>query len=127
MKRKCESLLKAAWLLILLLALTTEVSAQAFKTGVYSATSGDVKWSIKYEEGGKVTVSRNGELLVEGTYKVKGDELELTDKSGAMSCGADKAGKYKWKLEGKKLSFTMLTDECEGRATALTSQAWTLE
>lgn len=118
---------KAAGLLSVLLALTTASSADEFKKGTYSATAGGVKWSIKYDESGKVTMSRNGEIVVEGTYKVKGDELEVRDEKGEMACGAEQTGKYKWRLEGKKLTLTKVEDECGGRASALTAQTWAQE
>src|SRR4029434_352523 len=118
---------KPAGLLIVLLAFTTASSADEFKKGTYSATAGGVKWSIKYDESGKVTVSRDGEIVVEGTYKVSGDELQVKDEKGPMACGAEQTGKYKWKLEGKKLTLTKVEDECGGRASGLTAQAWTQE
>ena len=118
---------KPAGFLVVLLVLTGVASADEFKKGTYSARTGEVKWSIKYDESGKVTVSRNGEIVVEGTYKVKGNELEVRDEKGQMACGAEQTGKYKWKLEGKKLTLTKVEDECGGRASALTAQAWEQE
>lgn len=112
---------------LLLLALSTTLQAADFVKGTYALTVGGDKFSIKYEDK-KVTVSRNGETVVEGAYKVTGDVIEVTDESGPMACGGDfKTGKYKWKLDGKKLSFTKIEDGCEGRAGALTAQAWTQE
>ena len=71
---------------------------------------------------------RNGELVVEGTYKVKEDRLEVTDENGPMACGGDqKTGKYKWKLEDKMLSFTRVEDESDGRSKGLTGTTWMLE
>src|SRR5262245_49407399 len=90
-------------LVIVLFALASAVRADDFKKGTFSVNAGGVKWSINYAEANKVTVSRNGEVIVEGSYKVKGDELEVTDEKGPMSCGIDQPGKYKWKLDGKKL------------------------
>ena len=115
-------------LFIVLLALDTVARTADFKKGTYSATAGGTKWSIRYADNSKVTVTKDGAALVEGTYKVTGDLLEVTDESGPMACGGEqKTGKYKWKLEGKNLTFTKVEDECEGRANAMTAQAWVQE
>src|SRR5262245_42498162 len=120
-------LIRPAGLLILLSGLSAVVRADDFAKGIYSATAGDVKWSIKYDDKSRTKVSRNGEIVVERTYKVRGDELELIDEKGPMACGREQPGKYKWKLDGKKLTLTKVTDECEGRANALPSQVWVRE
>lgn len=127
MSERRRWIVKPAGFLIVLLVLTAVTNADEFKKGTYSARTGGVKFSIKYDESGKVTVSRDGEIVVEGTYKVRGDELEVRDEKGAMACGGEQIGKYKWKLEGKKLTLTKVEDECGGRATALTAQPWEQE
>jgi|SRR5215813_2391832 len=124
---KCNFKTKSLGCIIVLLILATVVRAEGFKKGTYSITAGDVKWSLKYDDSGKVTVSRNGEVVVEATYKVKADELEVTDEKGPMACDRAQTGKYKWKLEGKNLTLTKVTDECDGRSSALTAQPWVLE
>ena len=99
-----------------------------FRTGTYSILADSVKWSIKFEAIGKFTITTNGELAVGRTYKVTGDELEVRDERGPRACGRDqKVGWYKWKLEGMKLTFTKMEDECEGRVQAMTSQGWEKE
>ena len=124
---RCDFKTKPLGCLIILLILATAVRAEEFKKGTYSVTAGDVRWSLKYDDSGKVTVSRNGEVVVEASYKVKGDELEVTDEKGPMACDRTQTGKYKWKLEGKKLTLTKMTDECDGRSSALTAQPWVQE
>ena len=114
--------------LLIVLALDTVARAADFRKGTYSVTGGGTKWSIKYDDNNKVTVTRDGTAVVEGTYKVTGDLLEVTDEKGPMACGGEqKTGKYKWKLEGKTLTLTKVEDECDGRANALTGQAWVQE
>ena len=118
----------SAVVLIGLLALDAVARTADFKKGTYSATAGGTKWSIRYEDNNKVTVTRDGSALVEGTYKVTGDLLEVTDEKGPMACGGEqKTGKYKWKLEGKNLTFTQVEDQCGGRANAMTGQVWVQE
>jgi hypothetical protein len=121
-------LAQSASLLIVFLAIGAAARTADFKKGSYSVTGGDVKWSLNFGENNKVSVLRNGEVAVEGTYKVNGDELSLSDETGPMACGGEqKIGKYKWKLEDKKLTLTKVQDLCEGRSGALTSQVWVRE
>lgn len=110
--------------LIVLLAVVASSQTTEFKEGTYAVTAGDTRWAVKYESD-KVTLTRNGEAVVVGIYKVTGNELEVTDEGGVMACGGgQKTGRYKWKMEGKRLIFEKLEDGCAGRASALTSLPW---
>jgi len=124
---RCDFVTKPFGGLILSLILATSVAAQEFKKGTYSSTAAGTKWSLKFDESSKVTVISNGEVVVEAAYKIKGDELEVTDEKGPMACNKTQTGKYKWKLDGKKLTLTKVSDECDGRATGLTAQPWVQE
>jgi hypothetical protein len=121
---KAKSFFLTGLVLVLLLTLTIGARAEDFKKGTYTAP-GEGNWTIKFAEENKILVLRDGEVAAEGQYKINGGEMVITDESGPMSCGEDRPGKYRWHLEGKKLSFTVIEDPCEGRAQALTSLAWT--
>ena len=118
----------SAALLVVFLVLGTAARTADFKKGTYSVMAGGFKWAINFGDNNKVTFTKDGEIAVEGTYNVTGDELELTDERGPVACGGEqKTGKYKWKLEEKKLTLTKVADLCEGRARGLTSQVWVRE
>jgi hypothetical protein len=128
MTKRCEVRVMSFALLLVILSLGAAARAADFKKGVYSVIGGGVKWSMKFDDSNKVTITRDGQVLVEGTYKVTGDAIEVTDEKGPLACGGDqKTGKYKWKLEEKKLTLTKIEDDCAGRANALTSQTWAQE
>lgn len=128
MTNQRKNLVKCAALMLVLFALGTKARAEDFKTGTYSLTSGGVKYSIIFHDSNKHVVTRAGEVVVEGSYKVTGDELEVTDEKGQIACRGDqKTGRYKWKIEDKKLTLQKVEDACEGRANALTAQAWVKE
>jgi hypothetical protein len=124
---RCDFVTRPFGCLIVLLILATAVIAQEFKKGTYSSTTAGTKWSLKFDDSGKVTVISNGEIVVEAKYKVTGDQLEVTDEKGPMACDKSQTGKYKWKLDGKNLTLTKVSDECDGRSTGLTSQPWVQE
>ena len=128
MTNRPNPMICSTFLLIVLLVLNTVAGTPDFKKGTYSVTAGGAKWSIRYDDNNKVTVMRDGAAVVEGTYKVTGNLLEVTDEKGPMACGGEqRTGKYQWKLEGKNLTFTTVEDQCGGRANAMTGQIWVQE
>jgi hypothetical protein len=107
------------------LALTPLAGAAGFPTGTFTA-SRQKDWSIKFEPKGKLTVLRGGKVVVEGTYKASETEVTLTDEKGPFAAKeeATKTGKYKWKLERGKLTFTLVDDKSKGRELLLTMNEW---
>ena len=116
-------------LALLLTAVVTVQAATEFQQGSYSGTrlrGGTV--TLKFGDKGRFILADEADkVLVEGTYKVMTDEIEFTDEKGPMAAKDAKPGKYKWKLEGKALSFTKVSDEAEGRSKGLTGTTWTFE
>ena len=82
-------------------------------------------FTVSFESDGKMSVSREGEIVVEGLYTVEKDRITLTDKRGPMACIDAGPGKFQWKFDGKALTFKLIEDTCEGRAGALTSRPLT--
>lgn len=87
----------------------------------------DEKWSITFDGKSKFIVKKKNELMVEGSYKIRKEEIEFTDKKGPIAAVKEKAGKYEWNLDGKKLTFKKIEDDVKGRELGLTSSAWTAE
>jgi hypothetical protein len=108
-----------------LLGASTTARAQEFPTGTFSAKLGGDKWSIRFDGKGTFTVLLKDEKVVEGMYKATKNEVVFSKEKGKFA--GPEEGKYKWKLDGKKLSFTKIADESEGRSKALTSGPWTRE
>jgi hypothetical protein len=78
-----------------------------------------------------VGVARAAEFQ-KGTYSgtLHGDKmvtLEFKDEKGSIASKDAKPGKYKWKLDDKKLTFTKVEDESEGRSKGITGTTWTLQ
>jgi len=102
--------------------------ADDFPKGTFTIKVGEDKWSIKYQDKEKFLLYRNGQETCGGTYRVAKDEVEIKlDKGAFDDKNAEKVGKYKWKLDDKKLSFTKVEDEFEGRVKVLTSGPWVME
>ena len=116
--------------LVLLLAAVPALQLQAteFPKGSFSATSPRGKVTLKFEDKDKFSLkSEDGKVLVAGTYKVSKTQIEFTDETGPIAAKDAKPGKYEWKIESDKLSFSKIEDDAEGRSKALTRTPWTSE
>src|SRR5437764_8767036 len=123
---RLQSSLVAAALAFLWLGLSSPAGAAEFPKGTFTVKGpGGAAWAVNFDGKSKFTVTRAGKEVIEGTYKVNKDEIELTDEKGPFAGAGDaKTGTYKWKLEGGKLTFTKVKDESEGRSRVLTAGAW---
>jgi hypothetical protein len=118
--------LVAVVLSLLWLGLTSSAGAADFPKGTFTLKDpGGTSWAVKFYGEGMFTVTRADKDVVEGTYKVNKDEIELTDEKGPFAGSGDaKTGTYKWKLEGGQLTFTKIKDESQGRSRILTAGTW---
>ena len=101
-------------------------AADEFPKGkfVLKTSDGD-EWAVTFDDKSKFTAMHNGELGVKGSYKVTKDEIEFTDEDGPFAGkGEEQKATYKWKLDGKKLTFTKVKDTSEGRVAIITAGAW---
>jgi len=97
--------------------------ATEFPKGTFTVrTSEGATWALGFYERGKFTLTREGRQAVAGTYSVDHDVVEFSDEKGpAAGKGNLQIGSYKWKLEGKKLTFKRVKDANRGREMILTS------
>ncbi len=78
------------------------------------------RWGLKLADDSRFTVFLDGEVVVEGRYTVEENQLEFTDEKGPLACRAEQAtGIYKWALDGKTLTLTLVEDICDGRKGVL--------
>jgi len=113
MQKLARSLTFVAFVVVLMLAGTESVVAQSEKFPVGTYESGP--FTIAFKDGGAFEVTHSNGGGVKGTYKLSGDQAELTDLEGDFAC-PDAVGKYTWKVDADKLAFTVIDDQCEGRA-----------
>lgn len=105
-----------------LISCTALGAAADFPQGAYSAG----EYTITFAEKGQYRVSKGEEVLVEGEYTVKGDQLQVTDKQGPIACkeAGQETGTYGWKYEAELLTLSKVKDACQGRSGAMTTQPW---
>jgi hypothetical protein len=97
--------------------------AAEFPLGSYTAHK---TVTVTFEGDGKFRVVDGNDTVVTGSYRVKGDQLELTDKGGPWACTKDgeHTGTYNWKVEGGALTFSKVSDPCNARSGTLTPGTW---
>ncbi len=84
------------------------------------------RWDLELGDDNRFTVFRDSEVVVEGRYAVKEDQLEFTDEEGPLACQNGQAtGSYGWSLDGKTLTLRLVDDGCEGRKAVLATQSFT--
>jgi hypothetical protein len=71
-------------------------------------------WKITFTSG-HYKVTQNSKPFGDGTDRVKGDKITFLNGGNCSS-----AGKYKFNLTGKKLTFTTVNDPCAGRRAVMT-------
>src|SRR5437899_2766955 len=97
---------------ILLAASASIAQAAEFQPAAYSRTRPNGQTvTLTFDSKGKfVLTDKDGKTLVEGSYKLIKDQIEFTDEKGPVASKEAKPGKYRWKLDGKKLNFTRVED-----------------
>lgn len=126
--------MRTVYNIIALVTVTTLTCALAGRAGPDETPNGTftlttppdgATWTLKVDGKQTFVVARDGKLGVEGSYKLRKDEIEFTDEKGPFAeKEGQKTGTYKWKLADRRLTFTKVKDEAKGRATILTSGAW---
>jgi hypothetical protein len=112
--------------LSLAIAMATSQSlafAAEFPIGSYTAHKAI---TLAFESEGQFRVLDGKDTVVTGDYRVKGDQLELTDKGGPWACTKDgeQTGTYSWKYEHAALTLIKIADRCGARAGTLTPANW---
>lgn len=91
-----------------------------FPVGTYTMSG----ITLSFDGNGHFRGSEKNAVQVEGDYAVSGNQLKLTDKSGAWACPAEQVGTYSWKSDGGTLTFSKISDVCNERVGSLTPHAW---
>jgi hypothetical protein len=96
---------------------------ETIQTGGQSPLNGT--WTFK-ATGSKYTVSVDGSFVDRGNYTIKGSKVSFKDTGGPAKCPG--TGVYKFKVKGKTLKFTLVSDKnaaCAGRRGVLTAGPFT--
>jgi hypothetical protein len=106
----------------LILPLSVALAAN-FPSGTYTAHE---NITVTFDGKGQFHVSDGKATEVSGSYTVKGNKLEMTDKEGAWACTkkGEQSGTYTWKYADSALTLTKVADHCEARVGTLATAPW---
>lgn len=97
------------------------VSAQATSLPSYQLKFG--VFTARFDPGGTFTLQGQGWPALNGNWKSGGSaEVELMMSGGPGGC--DGPGRYQFRLDGKHVKFTALSDECRVRQLILNGSDW---
>jgi hypothetical protein len=117
-------------LLVALTAVAAAGAATATLPGTYTTkitgkqpAALDGEWAIAIEKNGDYVILKRISKT-QGTVQVRGKALlkpkhvvAFTKENGPLACKV--VGKYRWKIDGKRLTFVRLHDTCAGRPVIL--------
>ena len=76
----------------------------------------------QFDPGGTFTLRGQGWPGMSGTWKTNGTEVELLMSSGPGGC--DGTGRYQFHIDGNRLSFNLIADECRPRRMIVDRSTW---
>jgi outer membrane protein assembly factor BamB/protein tyrosine phosphatase (PTP) superfamily phosphohydrolase (DUF442 family) len=79
-------------------------------------------FTARFDTAGTFTMQGVGWPKMDGSYKQSGAEVELLMSSGPGGC--DTPGRYRFKTEGKQVTFEMIADTCRPRHMILNNSTW---
>jgi outer membrane protein assembly factor BamB len=79
-------------------------------------------FTARFDPGGTFSFEGKGWPSMNGNWKTRGAEIELTMSGGPGGC--DGPGKYRLGMEGKRLSFALVADDCKVRQMILDRSDW---
>ena len=90
-----------------------QVPAYPLKFGVFVA---------RFDSGGTFTLEGDRWPSMNGNWKSKGDEIELSTSGGPDGC--EGVGRYRLRLKGSLVSFDLISDACTPRRMILDRSVW---
>jgi outer membrane protein assembly factor BamB len=75
----------------------------------------------RFDSGGTFTIEGTGWPRIEGNWKVKGDEIEISTRAPKDCEGV---GRYRTRVEGKHVGFDVISDDCVPRRMILDRSTW---
>jgi outer membrane protein assembly factor BamB len=76
----------------------------------------------RFDTGGTFTLQGQGWPAMNGNWKTVGAEVELSMSGGPGGC--DGPGRYRFRVDGKRVGFDVVSDECRVRRMILDQSLW---
>jgi outer membrane protein assembly factor BamB len=79
-------------------------------------------FTARFDSGGAFKLEGDRWPALSGDWKLKGDEIELVTSKAPKGC--EGPGRYRLRLEGKRLIFKLVADDCSPRRMILNDSEW---
>ena len=79
-------------------------------------------FNARFDPGGTFTLQGQGWPALSGSWKSTGTEIELLMSGGTAGCAGP--GRYRFKLDGRHVIFSVVADECKVRQIILDQSDW---
>jgi outer membrane protein assembly factor BamB len=76
----------------------------------------------RFETGGTFTLEGDGWPTLKGNWKSEGDEIELSTYGGSAGC--EGSGRYRLRMDGSRINFNLVSDDCTPRRMILDRSMW---
>jgi outer membrane protein assembly factor BamB len=76
----------------------------------------------RFDSGGTFTLEGDRWPRLSGNWKSKGNEIELSTSGGPKGC--EGPGRYRLRLDGNRISFDLVSDDCMPRRMILGGSIW---
>jgi outer membrane protein assembly factor BamB len=77
---------------------------------------------VRFDPGGTFSLQGQGWPALNGSWKSKGDEIELTMSGGPGGC--DGPGRYQFQVAERRVTFSLVSDECVVRRMIVGGSTW---
>lgn len=116
---------KTFLLLLVAFSLVCGNSAQAIQQNNFDLPTTPMKFgafSARFNSDGTFALDGTGWPPFGGTWKLQGEEIEIVSAKPPKGC--DGAGRYRLRKEGAKISFNLVSDECQPRRMVIDRSTW---
>lgn len=104
--------------LSLLIVFGSSAAAQSLPSGPLVIRD----FSLQFDPAGTFSLSGAGWPTMAGTWTASGNEVTVSLKGGPKGCEA--AGRYTFAIAGQRVSFMLVSDECQPRRMILDKSEW---
>ncbi|HWS53333.1 MAG TPA: hypothetical protein VN228_04380, partial [Pyrinomonadaceae bacterium] len=77
---------------------------------------------VQFDPGGTFTLKGDRWPALGGSWKGAGDEIEVSTSGGPEGCGGP--GRYKVRVDGRRVGFDLVADDCTPRRMILDRSIW---
>ena|SRR5215210_6043345 len=91
--------------------------------GIWKHKTGAL-WAIRADGGFDVDLNRDAAADITGVYRLRGDQMTISNTGGESMPGCEWPGVYQYKLSNDKLRFNVVEDACTERVILLTTAVW---